>query len=904
MTNLDALKSSLLAQSKTLVPQWLPSGKPNGHEWVALNPTRPDRSLGSFSVNLRTGQWAEMNPQYADKGTNLVSLYAYINGMEFEDAVKALESGNPNLIPSQSQPTPAPKIIEPKVPLVMPVPADAPPAPEFHYQLGKASIRYVYKDVKGNLCGYVERWNYDKPVNGRLKDFRPLFYSKKSGWVYNAPSPKKPIYGAEKLAQHPHARVVVVEGEKACDAAQRLLPDWVCLSWLGGSNTAAVADWGIVKKREVYLWPDNDEAGANAMGAIQAALNKTNKRVVIVDFQTTKDKWDLADAEDDEWTTKDVLTVIDTEVMPDEIGEAVSVASNPWFECLGFSNEPADACWYFSKRTNSLRHFTPSSLDQRTLLAMGESDDNWERMTGVAATDTRKGGVNTAFTALYNDCIKKGVFFDDMKRGVGAWKDTESPNGYVFHAGSCVFAGDTTIPFGITKSRHVYCQEATVPFGEEPLPLDATSKLMEILSLVSWEKRLNAMLLAGWLFIAPVAGVLDWRPHIYIYGPAGSGKTTMMGYIEDWMGKNDFLVSGTSKSTEPGIRGEIGQSTKPVIIDEFENYDDKQRLNSILNLITGSSSGRSNAGVLKGTKNGGVKRYTTRSIFCLASITPSLTESAHRQRFTLLGMVASNDPNRKKNFERQLDLKHELDTQYPSLSAQLRRRSFDYLPQLQETIKAFKIEFDKKGYGRLSDQLSPLMAGYWMMTHNESASEAQAAFLVSQIDFSENEETEGVNEWENLLELLAGTREKIQNQSTLEEITIGEMVARVAESNYSKEAAKFLNRRGIRVEGGRVLIANNHTFLKTVWRDTLGNANWHKILNNVPDSKQISQKSFGNKEGKGNTTQRSVSIPIETLLRFSREAGLIDEPNPHEVKYFNTPPNTYAQPYTPEPAPF
>ncbi len=884
MQDFNEYRRQLLAQAKTLIPEWLKGlqGSWVGDEWVCLNPTRPDRSVGSFKVNYKTGHYNDFNTQHP-KGTNLLDLYKDIHNLTVSEAYNELSG-----IIFQS--TATPRIIETIKPQNTPIFPPSPP-PRWMAESKSPSLIHEYRTVDDYLLGYVLR--VDKEDGG--KDFLPLFYFEDGGWQFkgfkgNTP---RPLYNAQELAKKPHARVMITEGEKACDAAQRMLPDWVCLSIFGGAGAVKKQNLAILKGRDCVLWPDNDDNGRKAMAVLKDVL-KPIARASVVEFQHTIPKWDLANAETDGWTREQVLMQVDTDVMPDEIDDTVTVANNPWFECLGFSNEPADACWYFSKRTNALRHFTPSSLDQRTLLAMGESDANWKRMTGVAATDTKLGGVNTAFTALYNECIRKGVFFDDMKRGVGAWKDTESPTGYVFHAGSCVFAGDRIIPFGITKSRHVYCQEATVPFGEEPLPLEATSKLVEILNLVSWEKRPNAMLLAGWLFIAPVAGVLDWRPHIYVYGPAGSGKTTMMGYIEDWMGGNEFLVSGTSKSTEPGIRGDIGQSTKPVIIDEFENYDDKQRLNSILNLITGSSSGRSGAGVLKGTKNGGVKRYTTRSIFCLASITPSLTESAHRQRFTLLGMVASNNPNRKKNFERQLDLKHELDTQYPSLSAQLRRRSFDYLPQLQETIKAFKIEFDKKGYGRLSDQLSPLMAGYWMMTHDEAASEAQAAFLVSQIDFSENEETEGANEWENLLELLAGTREKIQGLTSLEEITIGEMVARVIQNPDCKEAAKFLNRRGIRVEGNEVLIANNHTFLKNVWRDTLGNANWHKILNNVPDSKQVGQKSFGNREGKGTTTQRSVSIPVETLLRFSREAGLVDEINPLPQA---TPANPYAVPY-------
>ena len=41
----------------SLLAEWLPDGRIIGREWVALNPTRADRSPGSFRINLDTGLW-------------------------------------------------------------------------------------------------------------------------------------------------------------------------------------------------------------------------------------------------------------------------------------------------------------------------------------------------------------------------------------------------------------------------------------------------------------------------------------------------------------------------------------------------------------------------------------------------------------------------------------------------------------------------------------------------------------------------------------------------------------------------------------------------------------------------------------------------------------------------------
>ena len=55
---------------------------------AALNPTRSDKNLGSFSVNVRTGRWADFAT--GDKGGDPVSLAAYIFSTSQSDAARTL----------------------------------------------------------------------------------------------------------------------------------------------------------------------------------------------------------------------------------------------------------------------------------------------------------------------------------------------------------------------------------------------------------------------------------------------------------------------------------------------------------------------------------------------------------------------------------------------------------------------------------------------------------------------------------------------------------------------------------------------------------------------------------------------------------------------------------------------
>jgi hypothetical protein len=71
-----------------LVRDWLPDGRREGNEWVALNPRRADRSLGSFKVNLHTGRWADF--VIGVKGGDPVSLLAYLKGVPPTEAARLL----------------------------------------------------------------------------------------------------------------------------------------------------------------------------------------------------------------------------------------------------------------------------------------------------------------------------------------------------------------------------------------------------------------------------------------------------------------------------------------------------------------------------------------------------------------------------------------------------------------------------------------------------------------------------------------------------------------------------------------------------------------------------------------------------------------------------------------------
>ena len=71
-----AVNAVALRYLPSLVRTWCPNGRRCGREYLALNPTRSDARLGSFSINLETGRWSDFATGAA--GGDPVSLAAYL----------------------------------------------------------------------------------------------------------------------------------------------------------------------------------------------------------------------------------------------------------------------------------------------------------------------------------------------------------------------------------------------------------------------------------------------------------------------------------------------------------------------------------------------------------------------------------------------------------------------------------------------------------------------------------------------------------------------------------------------------------------------------------------------------------------------------------------------------------
>ena len=272
-----------------------------GSEYVGKCVAHSPDNNPSMYVNVRKGLVHCFSCGFS---TDLIGFVQHVYSLDFKGACEWL-GAKPSLSPALSAPPrkPVPSRITSKPP------ADVESPNMLIRSLGPPSKIWPYRDHDGGILGYVARYDSEEG-----KEIRCWTWGKvgdaPAGWAcghWNAP---RPLYGLDRLAARPTDRVVICEGEKAADAAGRFLPGYVAVSWPGGAQSLAKADWSPLAGRTVLLWPDADEPGWKAMQSIATILADPAGlacTVRILDSNQMAPGWDAADAESEGWSTEELV---------------------------------------------------------------------------------------------------------------------------------------------------------------------------------------------------------------------------------------------------------------------------------------------------------------------------------------------------------------------------------------------------------------------------------------------------------------------------------------------------------------------------------------------------------------------------------------------------------------------
>lgn len=882
--NIDfaAINAAALPCLESLVREWLPEGhRESGEYKIGSLSGEPGRSC---SINLRSGVWKDFASDAG--GSDPISLLAAIRNVSQKEA--AIELGERLRTGIESDGVrAAPKAKEAPEWKPITAPANA-PSPSFnHHRFGTPSHKWAYRDTDGNLLGFICR--FDLP-NG--KDVVPRCYAESSEgrreWRWLSFAKPRPLYGLDLLAANPAAGVLIVEGEKAADAARTISPG-VVVTWPGGGKAVRFTDWSPLKGRKVVIWPDRDEPGIEAAQAIARAIAPIVEKVrIITPPAGESDGWDLADAVAEGWDRARLVQALKPapEPEPDHdeppphdfepVGPPPDVTENaaPFpepvrrvyhndrvsdlpFRLLGVDG---DQFFYMPDKGQQIVSLTASSHSKLNLMRLAPLQ-LWE------AEYPCKSGAD--WEAAANAMIQKSISlpkFDPRRiRGRGCWIDGDD---VVFHAGDKLYIGGKEMPIQSYRShvRAVYegGLEIEMDAGEIANSREA-GQLIELCEMLSWERPLYGKLLAGWLALAPICGSLKWRPHVWITGPSGSGKSWAISNIVGTMvGTSAVHVQGSS--TEAGVRQQIGCDALPVVFDEAESEDKRgqQRLEGMLELARQASS-ESLAGIVKGSANGSSVTYLVRSCFMFASIGVAAVKKADVSRISTLTLRKNLAPGADDHF-RLIEALASKTTQDDGYCARLRARSLRNAKAIRAnalTFSAAAVAFT--GDKRSADQVGALLAGAFSLTSNKEVTREYASEWMAKQDWT-GFKSEDIDNDENqcLSHLFASSiRFELAGRAVTRSIAEAVQAAQLSTATDDQlrervEVKSALQRHGIKIKDGRAYIANKHPALERLFADTpWAGAKWRQQFERVEGHQRHEVMNFGTQ-----VRQRAVSIPI------------------------------------------
>jgi putative DNA primase/helicase len=809
-------------------------------------------------------------------GGNGMDLLMRVKGWEFKDACRRVE---------EHLGLPQPPAAKPKAkgrPHRIP---DQPPTDAAAPALGRATAQWCYRNAAGEQLFWVQRIPID---TGKLFVHRTWL---DGGWHYPSkrdpfksewPAPR-PLYRLPDLTTRPDAPVLITEGEKAADAAAELFPDHVCLAWCGGTGGINTVDWQALAGRNVTLWPDADEPGRACMAKVAAKLLPIAASVAIVaPPESASEGWDLADASD--WTQRQAVNALRkfakaVEGLPEpEPPAPTNPAPTPAppadlptcrpFLCLGFD----EGVFYYQPRsTGQVVAIARGSHTGTNLVQLAELG-YWE------ALYPSKTGVNwlAAASSLFAEQARVGIFSPDRIRGRGAWWDAGRS---VLHLGDRLLIDGTQHP--ITKapsSKFHYQRLASIDLPEhlQPLNDELGMEIIDIASRFHWEVPASGLLLAGWIALAPICGALQWRPHIWLTASAGSGKSAILDRLIGPLIESLALFP-EGNTTEAFIRQQLRSDAVPVVFDEAESNEkaDRQRIQNILSLArVSSSSGRGVIG--KGGADGTAQSFTIRSMFLLCSISTALKQGADQSRFAQLTL---RNPSFMPKPER---LAHwsALDADITrvctvELGQRMMLRMVQQIPIIRDSVAVFRRaaaeRFDSQRQG---DQYGTLLAGAWSLMNSRPATIEDAYQLIDGNNWDAYKEQSEADEERCLqhilqhpmrieLERMEVVGGKVFNRVNSTTRTVWELVEAMNGSADTQEilpeaAEPHLGRLGIRVSGGRLMVANTALGLQRILADTPWAHSWPTVLARLPGAEKAGKVRF---KGMSNSS-RAVSLPL------------------------------------------
>lgn len=439
-----------------------------------------------------------------------------------------------------------------------------------------------------------------------------------------------------------------------------------------------------------------------------------------------------------------------------------------------------------------------------------------------------------------------GYLSPDAVRPIGVYRHGDAE--LVEHYGDVVRLGGRYQPAGFVAGDHVYPAYPAEPRpAMRPCGVDAVKNLKRILARWHYaEPKHGPRLVLGWVGCAMLVGALDWRPHIWVSGAKGTGKSTLDRLVADLLGTALFRVSAP---TEAGIRHALEGAARPVAIDEIEVAVDGRasQVQDVLILVRIASSATQSA-IPRGSAGGVSTLFKIRSCFYLSSIQVPYLLPSNRSRLAVIELRPLQTA-----LAELADFRDEL-RGVSGLGPALRARMVAAWPRFLAALEPIGLALHAIGHdGRGADQLGALLAAEAVLADDGVPDTKRAAELVRDFEPFKVGDDETEAEHRQCFERLITSRSRVLEASR--HLTVAELINRARDLPGAFQVALGAHGMRLKWEGhvDYLIVSNQHDFLREVFRGSRWEGGgWGSILARMTGALRLNRTvNFGGARGKG-----------------------------------------------------
>jgi hypothetical protein len=494
---------------------------------------------------------------------------------------------------------------------------------------------------------------------------------------------------------------------------------------------------------------------------------------------------------------------------------------------------------------------------------------NWPKFSAQTRKCTGFKADATA-ESLMVACASRGIFdAAERLRGVGAWLDDNG--GLVLHMGDKILFGGEAKPPGEYGGRLYPAYAATA--GVADSDHGATELFDGLLGLFdSWnwaeygreeegqkilEHSWQSWLVFGWMGTAIIGGALAYRPPLWLTADAGAGKSAFLDVVQQVIGD----VVKSANATQAYIWSTLGQSTRPVLIDEAEANPHSLRTKNLVELARQAFSGDK---IGRGSSDHKAHDFEARSSFLFSSIIIPPFAGQDVSRFAILDMAPI-----EKGGDLTLDAGKNRE-----IGCVMRRRIVNRWSEWPKMLTAWRATLSGQGHNsRDADVFGPMLAMADLLFNGELSRDSAREEICRVFPVTARARTSNA---QDMLELLLSKPLDVfrgGDRHTVEQLILtatynagaGSLPEGSANPDSCEKALRpfgiFLENEGM--QQWRVILPNRNEGLRmlfhgSTWGTEPGSTGgWAQAMKRLPERKEVNSRKFGG---------RGWSVPVKVFL--------------------------------------